>query len=803
MARNSNGKNSFSRVLTLVGLLLVGGEYAGASGYEEPDPSARFTAMSGPEQPLTELVEGPLGIVENYWWRMPLIISWYRLNDEPVPAAVRKYAGSQYRDYGAPGAYRGVSETIQIWLDETGGSNSTLHLSEMADAPMHNWYTFENCPIAAWDKALATLHLRRKLWGAQSPALQNWIAAQQQVFARCALGPRYFRDDLKPQNRANENAKTAHIQAIIEAPKDLPKDVLALLRFDRQYQIASARFYEGNYSEAAAAFRAISVKSPYAEWASYLALRAELRAIELIPPEALAGTPELSKLEKITALQQWRTQRFTQLNADIAEALEAAQTEPERARLASLGRLAKLRGNPAQQLAALGLELNGDSGSGSGNSDTDHPGMLNDFIYLHRRQNELAYSSGMYFAYQPQQVSIDDASMSNWLTSIINAADPADQICSELDIGLREPCMRRGLALSAWAKYQANPTRTAWLFAAARFMTIDQPEYRAVLHALLSIKPAHPAYANFLFLQMQFVTADEGDAIAALLLGRPEIQADFSARNRIRALQFARAQTLTAFWQTAPREILINNADADLLVSLPSPKPSAKLELGLDSDALQVLNRGLPMALLLQTAIDATWLPALRQRVALMSFARAVLLAEVALARKALMLLDAKRNPWKIKLAAIQDNQRFLFNAQTAIWDLGLQPVLSDSSGFERCTYAETTYRRMRRMGPRVDADRIAHQLLTAQQQQQRQSELQSMSKLPAWRTLHAQHLIEIAKANPNASDTPNRLRTAVYLAKNEYCDRPAISQLSKQAFLLLHQRYKYSSATKRTPYWF
>jgi hypothetical protein len=799
MARNNHVKKGFSQALMLVGLLLVSGEYTLASGYEEPDPSARFTAMNGPAQSLTELVEGPLGIVESYWWRMPLIISWYRLNDLPVPAAVRKYASSQYQNYGAPGDYRGVSETIQIWLDETGASNSTLHLSQWADAPMHNWYSFENCPIAAWDQALAALHLRRKLWGKQSPALQNWIAAQQQVFARCALGPGYFRDDLKPQYRANKNAKIAHIQAITEAPNDFPQDVLTLLRFDREYQIASARFYEGNYPQAAAAFRAISDKSPYAEWASYLALRAELRAIELIPPEALAGTPELSKLEKVIALQQWRTQRFTQLSADIAAALEAAQTEPERVRLASLRRLAKSRGNPAKQLAALDRALN----SGGGNSDTNHPDMLNDFLYLHRQQNALAYSTGMYFAYQPQQVSIDDASMSNWLTSIINRADPADQSCSELDIGLREPCMQRGLALSAWAKYQANPKRRAWLYAAARFMTVDQPEHRAVLHALRSTKPEHPAYANFLFLQMQFVTANEGDAIAALLLGRPELEADFSARNRIRALQLARAQTLTAFWQAAPREILVNNSDADLLVRVPSPKPSAKLEMGLDSDAMQVLNRGLPMVLLLQTAADAAWPPALRRRVALMSFARAVLLAEVALARKSLTLLDTKRNPWKIKLAAIQDRQRFLFAAQTAIWDLGLQPVLSDSSGFNSCNYAETTNHAMSGIGPRIDANRIANQLLTAHQQQQRQSELQTLGKLPSWRTLYAQHLIEIAKANPNATDTPARLRRAVYLAKNEYCDRPAISQLSKQAFLLLHQRYKYSAATKRTPYWF
>jgi hypothetical protein len=770
-----------------------------ASGGDEYDLSSPYVAVTGPARPLSELLDGPVGIVETFWWRLPLIVTWFRLNDQPVPADVRIAALARYQEYGASGvSYRSVGEAIQTWQNQSGASTVSPRLSEMADAPLMQWFGFENCPFAAWDQANQALQERKKLWGEQSAELQDWIAAQHQVFARCALGPRYFRNDLRPELRATdaERAKLNNITSLAPAPKNASK----LLRFDRDYQIASAWLYEGNYQKSAAAFRAIHADSPYAEWAPYLALRAELREIDLIPLHALAATPVITGDQRVKAIGDSRRQRFAALIQNVSKAYEQARSAPERSRLLALLRLARSRGNPLQQMAALDQDLNSKTFAADSTTESTDPNRLNDFLHLHRQVT----LSGNY-DHDPNYVfDADDASMSIWLMSMITATDPADRSCSGLDDAPQRECNRHQLGLNAWRKFQKNPKQAAWLFAAASFMSAEQTDSAEVLKALQAVRPEHPAYANFLLLQMRFVAANQRSAIAESLLKRPEIQTDFSARNHIRAIQLARAESLSAFWQAAPREIGGSSYDADLLVSTPSAKPSVPLELGLDGDATEAINRALPMELLLQTVADAPWPAAWRQRVAKMVFARAVLLGDSAFARQALARIDAKSDPWKSSLAAIKDPSRFLLDAQTIMWNEGLQPLLQDFGDFNRCGFAQSVDDYVpSSVGPRINTDEFAAQLLSDEQHQRQQSEQQRLGALPFWRVISAEHYIKIAKANPNATSTPNHLREAVLLAKNNYCDQETLSKLSQQAFALLHQRYKNSEAAKQTPYWY
>ena len=109
--------------------------------------------------------------------------------------------------------------------------------------------------------------------GLASPELREWIAGQDAVFKNCDG------DDKNPVH-----------------PNDLPATADPLLRADRNYQIAAAHFYSGHYSDAEAAFDAIShdVTSPWQSIAPYLAARAVIRQIS----DNLNGFAEPDRLAK-------------------------------------------------------------------------------------------------------------------------------------------------------------------------------------------------------------------------------------------------------------------------------------------------------------------------------------------------------------------------------------------------------------------------------------------------------------------------------------------------------------------------
>ena len=131
-----------------------------------------------------------------------------------------------------------------------------------------------NCPGAAFRTAAETLEERIRAFGIESREVREWALAQDQVFENCASGP--------------------------SIPEPAPPDLPAVIRADRDYQIAAAHFYAGDFDQAKARFQAISAddRSPWRTWAPYLVARALTRQGTLAPgaytfdDEALAQAEE-------------------------------------------------------------------------------------------------------------------------------------------------------------------------------------------------------------------------------------------------------------------------------------------------------------------------------------------------------------------------------------------------------------------------------------------------------------------------------------------------------------------------------
>lgn len=105
-------------------------------------------------------------------------------------------------------------------------------------------------------------------FGQHSEEVRSWLDAQDTVFDNCG-GP---------------------TSATSKLPDGAPKQLPAILRSDRDYQIAAAYFYEQDWDEAEQRFQTIAQdsSSPWQRIAAIVAVRTKLRRITLSedPPES-------------------------------------------------------------------------------------------------------------------------------------------------------------------------------------------------------------------------------------------------------------------------------------------------------------------------------------------------------------------------------------------------------------------------------------------------------------------------------------------------------------------------------------
>ena len=146
-------------------------------------------------------------------------------------------------------------------------------------------YSYRNCLDDAFDTARRTLEQRARLWGSNSPLLRDWIAAQDQVFSNCS-------------------GKDA---AIPDAPT---KEMDPLLAADREYQIAAANFYAGEWQKARDGFERVAqnTASPWRKLGAYLVARTFLREgmVESKVEPLREAERRLQAIARDPAQQEWR-----------------------------------------------------------------------------------------------------------------------------------------------------------------------------------------------------------------------------------------------------------------------------------------------------------------------------------------------------------------------------------------------------------------------------------------------------------------------------------------------------------------
>jgi hypothetical protein len=217
-------------------------------------PELEFTPVHGPvpggEQAFAR---GQLGVLRPHFYREPLLLAYRRLAG--VPLSAEEAAAL----FPPPSNGAGKSASSR-WLEarpKVAGAQTIDMIDENKRVPGNDFQEFPNCLDGAFDTATATLGERIARWGAASENTREWLRGQDQVFENCTKGP--------------------------SIPAPVPAGADPLLAADRQYQIAAAKFYAGQFEEAARDFDAIAANasSPWRDGGRYLAARAVIRRATL------------------------------------------------------------------------------------------------------------------------------------------------------------------------------------------------------------------------------------------------------------------------------------------------------------------------------------------------------------------------------------------------------------------------------------------------------------------------------------------------------------------------------------------
>ena len=279
---------------------------------------AIFVHTVHPTYPLTQFAAGRIGVVQPSYARSYLYTAYRYLSGRNFSPSEQKAMVELWKERLDFSSDANPEDWSKAWLEarkKVAGVQDRGAIDVYRNREKPNEYeNYVNCNKDSFDTAAATLNERIAKYGADSPALQSWVAAQDIVFSNCASG-----------------------SAI---PEPLPATDDALMRADRTYQIAAANFYATNFDEAKKVFETIAADnaSPWRRTAPYLIARTLVR-------KASIGSPE-QKDESLRAAE-----------SQLAKILADKSMAQLHAAVSRLANLVRLRLHPVERTRELGRAL--------------------------------------------------------------------------------------------------------------------------------------------------------------------------------------------------------------------------------------------------------------------------------------------------------------------------------------------------------------------------------------------------------------------------------------------------------------
>ncbi len=555
---------------------------------------ANFAYELYPDYPLDGFARGNLGILNPRFARSYLYVAYRYLSGKPFDASEQKALlrlwdeRLNYQTKRDP-----QEEAVKLWIEarkSVPGSKEVSPYISFSSVPGHEYDFFVNIMPDAFHVAAETLKARIKTFGVKSRIVADWLAAQDMVFSNPGLPT--------PDEHFRGRLGYAHLP-------DLPGPGLpSAAKADRMYQRASAYFYAGCYDQAEQLYREISAdrSSLWSATSAFMIARCLLRKATV---RSEPGVDEKS--------------------GALAEAeLRGILTRPDlRAFHTSAWRLsgylsARLR--PEKRLGELSRAL------------------------LHKGEGEALFQDLCDYTVLLDSYAEDEYLQEGWPLKVPEACkrkdfEPRPPITAKDDMTdwiltfqSRNP---RALdyALKRWRSSRSLP----WLVACLTKMRKGRRGLDEVLHAAEKVPADSPAFFTVAFHRARLLAdtgkGDNAREVVDMVLSRRSALARPSL-NLFLAERTALAQSLGEFLVYAAREpaaIIYWNADDTSLV----PKPLEELkelrhfkkgERLMDTDGALVMNRDFPLDVLTAIAFSQKIDANIRRETAMCAWTRAVLL---------------------------------------------------------------------------------------------------------------------------------------------------------------------------------
>jgi hypothetical protein len=751
-------------------------------------PEMIFTARAHPDSPYAEFVRGRIGIVQPSYYRADLYVAYRNLagggfSTEEQSALAPGKSNSRAWDHASE-----VQNSAKEWLEARNRIPGIAVRKDMSwgwSGPYrlasNHGYSFPaylNCNHDAFRNAVSTLEARTAKLGLESRFVRDWVAAQDEVFANCQQGE--------------------HI------PSPALPDAPALIRADRDYQIAAAYFYAGNFEAAENAFRKIAEDngSPWSGIAPYLAARCLIRRATVGRED---DKPDLAALAQAEA----------QLKDILAH---SAPTGPDAAAERML-EFVEARLHPQQRVLELSAQLM------KKHAAETLPQDLHDYTFL---LDKLLNQQTI----DPSTVEHTQRDTFDELAGLRSRDDLTDWI---LTFQLDAP-KAFDHAMEKWRQTHSQ----AWLLVALSKVAAHNPSAPELISAGQKILPASPGYvwASFHVFRLMAQSGNRREARNGVqgFLAKNRANLPRSALNLFMALATALAKNLGEFLAYSQRVPIEGGATGFYY-------GAAQNEAGprFDADSAAVLNRMMSISELAKVAKDDALGTVLRRQAAMATWTRAVLLnrdnAAISLVPLLERLLPEAKPYLDVFRAAPSPEARRFSAAYFLLKFPGFRPYITGTlrstppdrvddlhenwwdktgpCGLEWEFYDPTAQQAGQAnagtpwtpLGPALrpiypEGKVPAPEFLGHAQLVDTKRELDQMYSLPSAPAYLTAQTLAWAQTHADDSRVPEALHRAVMAARYG-CAGKETSPLSRRAFDLLHRRYPNNPWTKKTKYWY
>jgi hypothetical protein len=763
-----------------------------------------FTHESLPGVPLKLYAQGKLELLQPGFRRVYLFVAYRNLIGKPlggaeVAAVKRILSLSNYWNVPEqPGTRKQAAQVPVNWIDrwkaareKVPGPKAKIDFGYPDRKGIYkyleanNYYLgYLNCASGAFQHAVTILNRRISRFGAESPYVKQWLAAQDEVFANCTAGFGY-----------PPRPPVATIPA--PAPATDPK----LIRQDRAYQIAAAHFYAGDLAKAKTEFAAIGKdpSSPYRKIAPYLVARCLVREGTLTPADDKINAPPLEQAER-----------------RLESILSDAQLDEYHHSARGLLQFVRIRLYPQRRERKLALALGGTK------PDPEFHQNLVDYLWLfdHSISREKPKTPSGAAASPDSPAAAPPGGMTDW---ILTFSKPGATAFPH--------------ALALWRQTRRLP----WLVAAISKAQGSDPASTQLVAAAAKVPVDSPAYVTVTFHRLRLLAETGHTAEARRGLDRElantRVGLTQSTRNEFLALRMSLSRSLAEWLRYAARRP-VDMGGYEYATPAKMAKAGVQMDF-FDRDAALTLTEKLPLSMLAK-ASRSTQLPAgLRREIATATWTRAILLGNAAVARREARVLAALAPELRDSLAAYQAAKSGSQRKFAAVFLLlrfpGMRPFVpvgvprwslfkgpqspahidmfrnnwwcamaSQASGsswqFNYQTMNRSLTRPLRLIY--LNGTIPSPGFLTVDERAAARKEWSALEQLPSAPNWLARGTLAWAKAHPRDPRVPEALHLVVR-ATRYGCNDANTGSYSKRAFLLLHQRYPRSPWTRKTPYWF